>query len=447
MSQDKISLKNIKAISSLSVEFIFPESKILVVTGKNGVGKTSIIKAFHLLRDPQIFNKSSGLNSIRDDSEVLFEIDGHDGFSFSFDNIRGVLDTRDKLPVIGEIVAELPIPYGERFEQFSLIANHDNEIRVSIASDRYDGAGDLIGFLSEIYSTNKFDELKETKIGKNTFYFLLKAQDYYIREDHFSSGEFFLIQLYRLITSGAKLVLVDELDVALDATAQVKLYAAIKPIIRKYETRLIVVSHSLAFMNTVDDGGLYYLEDTDGSVSLEQRSFGYVKSDLYGFIGKDRYIITEDKTLEGFLKYLINMHIQPFFEYEVIFVGGEPQVKAIAEKNDTHQIFGSPDEMIVVVDKDIYGTIKLNSDSALYSSPVKDIELFIWQNKDRLLDDITHPVFTPAAKDKKTAKTYWKKVIGSGVKTSNDLYSLVESEFKEETEHLIAALRSHLCLS
>ena len=54
-------------------------------------------------------------------------------------------------------------------------------------------------------------------------------------------------------------MLIDELDVALDAAAQVKLYSGIKPLLARYGSRLIVISHSLAFMNTVDDGGLYYL--------------------------------------------------------------------------------------------------------------------------------------------------------------------------------------------
>ncbi|UAA40286.1 ATP-binding protein [Paraneptunicella aestuarii] len=448
MSRDKITLKNIKAISELSVEFIYPESQIIVVTGKNGVGKTSIIKSFYLLTDPQIFSKSSGLDSIRDGSEILFEIEGFDQFSFSFDVRRGVLDSRDKLPGRNTMIAELPIPYGKRFEQFSLIASFDNEIRVGIATNQYESASDLIKFLSEIYSTEKFDELKAIKIGKNTFYFIPKEHDYYVREDHLSSGEFFLIQLYRLITSGAKLVLVDELDVALDAAAQVKLFTAIKPILERYETRLIVISHSLAFMSTVDDGCLYYLEDDGKKVTLERRSYGYVKSDLYGFIGKDRYIITEDEILEGFLKYLIGKHLQPFFEYEVIPVGGEPQVKAIAMKNDTHQIFGSSDKLIAVVDQDIYESINrdFKSVSKLYSSPVNDIELFIWQNKDRLLNDISQPSFTPARREKDTAKTYWRKVISSRQKTPNDLYSLVESEFKEKTECLVEALKRHLCL-
>lgn len=219
MISDKITLRNIKSIANVSVEFQYPETNLIVITGKNGVGKTSIIKAFHLLNDPQVYEKSAGLNSVRQGSEVLFDLEGYKPFRFSSSNPKGVLDSRDKLPGQKEVIAELPIPFGKRFEQFSLISNFDNEIRTAIAATQYKEANDLIKFLADVYGSEKFNELKEVSVKSNTFYFTLESQDYYIREDHFSSGEFFLIQLYRLISSGAKLVIVDELDVALDAAA------------------------------------------------------------------------------------------------------------------------------------------------------------------------------------------------------------------------------------
>ncbi len=446
MISDKVVVENVKGISYLKVEFNFPESNIIVVTGKNGVGKTSLVKSFNLISDPGIFQKSAGLNAIRFDSRIEFEIDGFAKFSFNYNDQLGVLDSRDTLPADSDVVAELPIPYGARFQQFSLISNYDAEIRTNIASSQYDSADELIEFLSKVYSSEKFNELKATKISRYYFYFILSGQDYYIREDHFSSGEFFLIQLFRLITSGAGLILIDELDVALDAVAQVNLYEAIEPILQKNESRLIVISHSLAFMNTVYEGGLYYLEGNSGAVTLEQRSFGYVKSDLYGFRGKDRYIITEDAVLVGFLNYLIQTNVSTFFEYEIIAVGGQPQIDEIGAKNDSHQIFGSPDELIIFVDKDLLGQLKYKGASEVLNSPVDDIELFIWRNKDTLLPDVSHPEFVHAVKEKKTAKTYWKKIIRSGQKSKEDLYALVVQENYQETGALIAKLEAHLCL-
>ena len=446
MISDKIKIKNIKGFSNLDIDFCFPDSSIIVVTGRNGIGKTSIVKSFNLINDPQVFKKSANLNSVKEDSLVGFQLEGFKPFEFEFNSNLGVLDSKDALPREGDIVAELPVPYGKRFSQFSLVSGYDAEIRSNIAASDYERADDLIRFLSDVYLNDKLGGIKVTKVRNNNFYFILLDDDYYIREDHLSSGEFFLIQIFRLITSGARLVLIDELDVSLDAAAQVNLYGAIKPILSKYDSRLIVISHSLAFMSTVEEGGLYYLESESGYVSLEQRSFGYVKSDLYGFRGKDRFIITEDEVLSGFISYLINNKVSNFFEYEIISVGGKPQIEAIAAKNDSNHIFGDPDSLLIFIDRDISGSLKYKGRSKVVCSPVDDIELFVWENRDRLLKDLNIPFFKPAQKNKDTAKTFWKKILRSKKKSSDDLYFLIESECPDEVSNIVESLKSHLCL-
>ncbi|MDX5385164.1 MAG: AAA family ATPase [Alteromonadaceae bacterium] len=446
MIVDKLNIQNIKGFTNLTAEFKFPESKIIVLTGKNGMGKTSIIKSFNLISDPTIFDKSSGLNSVRNGSKVQFNIDGFNQFSFKYNKNLRVLDTKEKLPPSSEIVAELPLPYGRRFQQFSLISSYDSEIRTNIAASKYSDASELMEFLSNVYPEKEIKNLKKTQINKHIFYLLLLENDYYIREDHLSSGEYFLIQLFRLITSGATLILIDELDVALDASAQVNLYKSIKPILERYESRLIVISHSLAFMNTVDEGGLYYLESNDNITNIDRRSFGYIKSDLYGFKGKDRFIITEDKVLAGFIKFLIRKNIEVFFEYEIIAVGGQPQIDTMATRNDSHQIFGPPESLLIFVDKDISEKLKYAGKSKKLTSPVDDIELYIWENRHRLLSDIIQPIFTHSRRDKDTAKTYWKKVINSHQKSSDHLYSLVAEDCSTEVDEIISNLKTHLCL-
>ncbi|MEM5499405.1 AAA family ATPase [Paraglaciecola mesophila] len=449
MTTDKITLKNIKSISNLSVEFVFTDSNFLVVTGKNGLGKTSVVKAFHLLKEPQIFEKSAGLNAVSKNSEISFTIDGFEPFTFSANNPKIVLDSRNKLPSFEDVVAELPIPYGKRFEQFSLVASHDNEIRNSIAATQYEDANDVISFLSEVYLSDKFSELKEISIGKNVFYIILKHEDNYVREDHFSSGEFFLIQLYRLLTSGAKLVLVDELDVALDAAAQVRLYTAIKTLLKQYQTRLIVVSHSLAFMSTVDDDSLYYLEENEGQVTLEQRSFGYVKSDLYGFKGFDRYILTEDPVLEGFIEFIIIKYsITPFYQHKTIGVGGVNQLRMLVEKNDHEQIFTTPENIMAIADRDVISELSTGYDGGakIFCSPVEDLELFIFNHRDTLLTEVELPTYQESTKSKKASKSYWKYLtVDKGI-VANKLYELIVNNNQVEAQQFAGQIQSFLIM-
>lgn len=449
MVTDKITIKNIKSISNLSVEFVFNDSNLLVVTGKNGLGKTSVVKAFHLLKEPKIFEKSAGLNAVSKNSEISFTIDGFEPFNFSANNSKMVLDSRNKLPSFKDVVAELPVPYGKRFEQFSLVASHDNEIRNSIAATQYKEANDVKSFLSEVYLSDKFSELKEIIIGKKIFYIILKNEDNYVREDHFSSGEFFLIQLYRLLTSGAKLVLVDELDVALDAAAQVRLYAAIKKLLKQYQTRLIVISHSLAFMSTVDDGGLYYLEENKGQVTLEQRSFGYIKSDLYGFKGFDRYILTEDPVLEGFIEFIIKKYsITAYYQHKTIGVGGVNQLRMLVEKNDHEQIFTKPENIMAIADSDVISVLRkgYNGGARIFCSPVEDLELFIFNHRGTLLTEVELPPFTESNDTKKASKTYWKYLtVDKGI-VANRLYELIVNSNQEKSQQFADQINSFLTM-
>lgn len=341
----------------------------------------------------------------------------------------------------------MPIPYGARFRQFSKIAGFDSELKISIASTDYEKASNLILFLSQVYSSNKFSELKSTKIKKNTFYFILKDNDYYIREDHFSSGEFFLIQLYRLITSGAQLILIDELDVALDAAAQVKLYAAIKPILQKNNSRLIVVSHSLAFMNTVEDRGLYYLEEKSDVVSLESRSFGYIKSDLFGFKGFDRYILTEDEVLEGFIEYIIMyFSVCCYYQYTTIGVAGVNQLQAIVEKNDSDQIFSDSSDVLCIVDGDVFPTLTESyaGPTRVISSPVQDLESYIYLNRETILPEIDLPTYQESSNKKRASKTYWKWLINNKGISENYLYQLIVDQEQDDARLLITEIKAFL---
>lgn len=449
MTSYHVEVKNVKGLKELKVTFDFSERNTIVITGKNGAGKTTLVKAFKLISDPQVFERTSSLSSIRADSSIEFSLDDLSSFSFSYNEKLRVLDTKQKLPSKNLVTSELPIPYGDRFQQFSLVARYDSEIRANIASSDYQEASDLRNFLRMVYPENeRLDHLKSTKVKKHQFYFILQHEDYYIREDHFSSGEFFLIQLYRLITSGAKLIVIDELDISLDASAQIHFFGAIQPLLKEYNSNLIFISHSLALMETVHEGDLYYLEIANKETTLEQRSFGYIKSDLYGFKGRDRFILTEDETLAGFIEFIIRtQNIVTFFQYEIISIGGQPQIETITKKNDDHEIFGPSHKVIVVVDKDIHGKINYTGNTKIYPSPVNDIEVFIWSNRDSFLKDVKIKKFKEAKKDKDTAKTYWKKVISSNQKTKEQLYQIIIDNNKYESNQLIDAIKRHLCLS
>lgn len=215
---------------------------------------------------------------------------------------------------------------------------------------------------------------------------------------------------------------------ALDAVAQVNLYSAIQPILQANNSRLIVVSHSLAFFSTVDEGGLYYLERIGGEISLEERSFGYVKSDLFGFRGYDRYILTEDSVLEGFVEFLIRyFSIDCHYRHITIGVAGANQLKMIVDKNDVQQIFTESDNVLCIVDRDVFpGLIEeYEGPTRILSTPVDDLESYIYINRDVLLSDVELPTHQESSKVKKASKNYWKWLINDKGFSAEQLYRVI----------------------
>ncbi len=443
---DRVVIKNIMGIKELDVSFEFPSSNLLVVTGKNGVGKTTLVKALRVLDEPDVFKNTSSYKAISAKSEIHFEIEGFSDFSFTYNKEQGVMDSKDTLPSDGILVAELPIPGGKRFKHFEALFSRNAEIEAKNAAQDYSDANDLIAFLHKVYGGNKFESLKAVDIGTESFYFIPRDDGTYLREDNLSSGEYFLIQIFKLITSGAKLIIIDELDVALDASAQVKLFESIKPVLENFGSRLVVISHSLAFMQTVGEGGLYYLEESGGNITLELRSFGYIKSDLYGFKGFDRYILTEDLVLEGFIEFVITYHsITPYFQHTTIGVAGVTQVRKLVEKNDIEHIFSEPENVMAIVDGDTCDELKsgYTGETKMFCSPVEDIEKYISLNRN-LLTDVPPPTYKEKQKVKDASKKYWEYLTVDKSISRNRLYQIVVDNHEAETNKLADEIRQFL---
>jgi len=246
------------------------------------------------------------------------------------------------------------MPHGLRFNYFKSASDADLDIRKAIALNVYVQPEELVDFLNEIYRSTRFSSMVEVTVKGKNYYAIVKSDGTYIREDYLSSGEYFLINLYRTLKGAARLIVIDEIDISLDAAAQANLAQCLRSFSIRFNCKILFTTHSLALMRKIDDNSeLFLLENTDGQASIRQTSYSDAKARLFGFLGWDRYILTEDEVLQGFLKAIIEKFCHRiFFTYKIIPMGGGPQVVNLMRQNEREQFLAAPEKVIAILDGD-----------------------------------------------------------------------------------------------
>jgi ABC-type multidrug transport system ATPase subunit len=368
-------IENVQQVKSMNFQVDLADNKLTCIVGKNGVGKTTLIKSIQNLVSSDTFKKTSPDTIFGKYSYVSYDIDGEE-FVFDYDsNIRSINCKKVVPEFLRKIVdVELPMPFGQRFKFFDSIIAADLEIRRSIVLEEYSTPTELIDFLNEIYSSEKFKNLKEIQVKGISYYCIVLDDSKYIREDYLSSGEFFLINLYTKIKNHCSLIVIDEIDISLDAAAQANLSKKLRAFCNLYGVNIIFTTHSLPMMKTMESDELFYMSEDEGVNILTLTSYSYVKSILFGFSGWDKYILTEDKVLKRFIEYVISKFCSRlFYKYKIIYIGGSGNVTNLMQRNSTEMFFSSPKNVICILDGDqrMYRHAKKEN---VYCIPIESVE-------------------------------------------------------------------------
>jgi ABC-type Mn2+/Zn2+ transport system ATPase subunit len=355
MTKFKITLESIQHLAHLSFELDLSIPGLVCLVGRNGTGKTTLVRALRNLANadtfvstatPHAFSAASRITYVVDGVEVLFEYDR---------KIRSLNSRQAIAPALRNLIAaELPMPHGSRFNYFKSASEADLDIRKAIALRVCAQPDELIDFLNEIYRSTRFSNMVEVTVKGRRYYAVVQGDGTYIREDYLSSGEYFLINLYRTIKGSAQLIVIDEIDISLDAAAQVNLARCLRAFCARFKCKILFTTHSLALMRQIDDDSeLFFIENKNGQASIRTTSYSDAKARLFGFLGWDRYILTEDEVLQGFLKAIIEKFCpRIFFRYKIIAMGGGPQVINLMRQNEQEQFLAAPDKVISILDGD-----------------------------------------------------------------------------------------------
>jgi len=412
-----ITVNNIQHVIQQHVVFNLSQNKITCITGKNSVGKTTLIRAIRNLAINSTFQETAAPYIFNEGSSITYSVEGlENDIEFTYNRFLKGVDSKQEIPdeLKSLISVELPIPHGERFNHFRRLADIDEELRAKIALGEYTSPEELISFLHRVYSDDRFANLKQVNLKKTVYYFILKdeAERYYIREDYFSSGEYFVVNLYKHIRQQKKLIVIDEIDISLDASAQVNLVRVLREFCNQYETNIVFTTHSLALMKTLESDELHYMEQEQGSelTTINPRSYNFVKSIMYGFSGSDRYILTEDECLENYVNYLISSSGQSvFFKFKIIYVAGGTQVIDLMKRNARDNFLSIDEHVLSVLDGDQSGERYLNGIDKISFLPFPSIEKEIYQRYLENDENIPTVESIEGKTDSKRAKNlFWK---------------------------------------
>lgn len=316
-----------------------------------------MVKALRNLRVADTFKRTAVDGIFGEASRITYRY-GENEYVFQYDKRLKALNCRRPIisSVRDSIEVELPMPHGERFNFFQNISDADHAIRSCIVLENYTRPDELIEFLREIYGNSKFDNLRQINVKGKLYFCLILDDSRYIREDYFSSGEYFLICLYRKILARRKLIVIDEIDISLDAAAQSRLAKSLRGFCSRYGVNILFTTHSLAMIRTLETDELFYIDASEGVLSIERRSYSYIKSVLFGFSGWDRYILVEDDVASEFIEYVIKKYLSNvFYAYKIIYVGGGFNTVDLMNRNADEGFLAPPKSVMAVLDGDCKG--------------------------------------------------------------------------------------------
>jgi len=443
-----LDIENVQHITTAKLELDLGRHGIVCLVGRNGVGKTTLIKALSNLRQADTFKRTAVDGIFSETSKILYRY-GEIAYEFLYDKRLGSLNCRTSVAssVKEGIEVELPMPHGERFNFFQSISDADHAIRSKIVLEDYTTPDELIGFLREIYGVDKFEKLRQIDVKGKSYFCLVLDDSRYIREDYFSSGEYFLICLYRKIRARSKLIVIDEIDISLDAVAQSRLAASLRAFCDRYEVNILFTTHSLAMIRTLEAGELFYIDYNEGVIDIRPRPYSYIKSVLFGFVGWDRYILVEDDILCEFVEFAIRRYLSNvFYSHKVIYVGGGRNTIDLMNRNAGEGFLAPAASVMAILDGDQRDERYLRHAKGLVSLiPWLSIEKEVYRRYFELREFPRLPEGEYAGIEKQDGKALFKAMQREKVLSREDIFSHLCDTTEAEVREFVRVLENFLC--
>jgi recombinational DNA repair ATPase RecF len=133
-----VEVRNVQHINDLRIDLGLNRNGLTCIVGKNGVGKTTLIKSIRNLKIADTFSKMAQPGAIKPGSKISYICDGA-AYHFEYDHNIEDLNSKDVFPqgLKKQIEVELPIPWGQRFNGYQSISSADSDIRTAVMIGDY----------------------------------------------------------------------------------------------------------------------------------------------------------------------------------------------------------------------------------------------------------------------------------------------------------------------
>ena len=336
----KILIENIRNIQTLS--FILPEPGLHILTGTNGSGKTTLFTCIS-----RICNNNAYRIGFASSENTAFDVfSGSITYSNDENSVRySKRDNGEWRPNVrnSTVFQEFGYP------QIINITTKNERIFIQdriIPRNRLSPDTWLNSQMNSIFDTDKFTTMVRITTGdlrggrgaaavtrrRNTAYAIPLGNGRYYTEQNFSFGEILLINLLhdvRNATNGA-LILIDELELALHPSAQIRLISALRNLAREKGLTILISTHSASIIKS--QSSVIFLEATSDN-SVIDVIYNCPPAKAIGAIGMredtnpDIIVLVEDKMAKSLFyalkqKYIALQNDSNYLDIRIIELGG-----------------------------------------------------------------------------------------------------------------------------
>lgn len=332
----KIIIKNIRNINYM--EFEIPSRGVHIMTGENGVGKTTLFTCLSRICNNNAYRIGFPTTNINNYDEYRGSI------SYCVDDEVVKYSRRQS----GRWQPDVNRNVFDEFDFKSIVHISTRNERIftqviDVPRRRQQAASWLIDAMNRILNTDKFSTMLRITVGdlrsrtgnadkrrRNTAFALQQGRNQFYTEQNFSFGEIVLLNLLYDIENveNKSLVLIDELEMALHPAAQVRLMQYLGEMAGQKRLTVLISTHSTSIIKTQKN--IILLERSDNEIKVFDKC---PPAKAIGAIGMredtmaDIIVIVEDDMAKSLFSALMKKYISlcpesNYLDIRILGVGG-----------------------------------------------------------------------------------------------------------------------------